>query len=118
MQRLPLVSAFCKFLCILLLLRVVIKIDKFALYFTFYCSGCVLQCLTLQRLIGRIVGGGYMNKVLPVIIICAVGIALCLGYIVYLCVLSFRRRIPRARKRNEFEIEDDALVIKLGKKKK
>ncbi len=59
-----------------------------------------------------------MNKVLPVIIICAVGIALCLGYIVYLCVLSFRRRIPRARKRNEFEIEDDALVIKLGKKKK
>ena len=118
MQRLPLVSAFCKFLCILLLLRVVIKIDKFALYFTFYCSGCVLQCLTLQRQIGCIVGGGYMNKVLPVIIICAVGIALCLGYIVYLCVLSFRRRIPRARKRNEFEIEDDALVIKLGKKKK
>ncbi len=118
MQRLPLVSAFRKFLCILLLLRVVIKIDKFASYFTFYCSGCVLQCLTLQRQIGRIVGGGYMNKVLPVIIICAVGIALCLGYIVYLCVLSFRRRIPRARKRNEFEIEDDALVIKLGKKKK
>ncbi len=59
-----------------------------------------------------------MNKVLPVIIICAVGIALCLGYIVYLCVMSFRRRMPRERKRNEFEIEDDTLIIKLGKKKK
>lgn len=62
--------------------------------------------------------GGCMNKVLPVIIICAVGIALCLGYIVYLCVMSFRRRMPRERKRNEFEIEDDTLIIKLGKKKK
>lgn len=58
-----------------------------------------------------------MDKVLPVIIICSVGIALCLAYIVYLCVRSLRRKPPRGRRRNEFEIEDDTLVIKLGGKK-
>lgn len=58
-----------------------------------------------------------MDKVLPVIIICSAGIALCLAYIVYLCIRSLRRRSPRRHKRNEFEIEDDTLIIKLGGKK-
>lgn len=57
-----------------------------------------------------------MNEVLPVIIICAVGIAAAIAYIVFLIVKTFRR-IPR-KKRNEFEIEDDTLIIKLGRKRK
>ena len=55
-----------------------------------------------------------MKQVLPVIIICGVGILSCLAYIVAVCVQAIRRRPRRVR---EFEIEDDVLVIKLGKKK-
>lgn len=56
-----------------------------------------------------------MGKILPIIIVCGVGILACLGYIVAVCV----RAIMRRRKRiHEFEIEEDVLVIKLGKHKK
>ena len=54
-----------------------------------------------------------MEKVLPVIIICGVGIVACLAYIVAVCVKAIKRRPRRVR---EFEIEDDVLVIKLDKK--
>ena len=56
-----------------------------------------------------------MEKVLPVVIVCGVGIAVCLAYIVAISVKAVRRRPPRKR---EFEIEEDVLVVKLGKRKK
>ena len=56
-----------------------------------------------------------MKQVLPVIIVCAVGIALCLAYIVGVSVKALCRRPPKKR---EFEIEENVLTIKLGKKKK
>lgn len=61
-----------------------------------------------------------MKSVLPVIIICSVGIAVCLAYIVYAVVTALKKRPPKPRKnkRNEFEIDDDTLIIKLGRKKK
>ena len=56
-----------------------------------------------------------MGKILPVIIVCGVGIVASLAYIVVVSVKALRRRPPRKR---EFEIEEDTLVIKLGKKGK
>ena len=55
-----------------------------------------------------------MGKILPVIIVCGVGIVGCLAYIVAVIVKALRRR---PRRRREFEIEEDVLVIKLGKGK-
>lgn len=54
-----------------------------------------------------------MKQVLPIIIVCGVGIVACLVYIVAVSVKAIRRN-PRKR---EFEIEEDVLVIKLGKRK-
>ena len=54
-----------------------------------------------------------MKQVLPIIIICSVGIALCLAYIIALIVKSICRR---PRKKREFEIEENVLTIKLGKR--
>lgn len=56
-----------------------------------------------------------MDKVLPVIIVCSLGIAGALGYIAYLIVSAFRTK--RGKRRNEFEIDEDSLTIRLGKKK-
>ena len=58
-----------------------------------------------------------MDKVLPIIIICSVGIAAALSYIVYVIVNCFRARRGKKR-RNEFEIDEDSLTIRLGKRKK
>ena len=57
-----------------------------------------------------------MNQVLPIIIVCGVGIGLCFAYIVYLCVRALRAN-PSSRRTHEFEIEEDVLTVKLGKKK-
>ena len=57
-----------------------------------------------------------MKKVLPIVIICGVGIALCLAYIVYLCVKSLRA-YPRTRRKHEFEIDENVLTVKLDKRK-
>ena len=57
-----------------------------------------------------------MKKVLPIIIVCGVGIALCLAYIVFLCVKALRIN-PRSKRTHEFEIEDDVLTVKLGRRK-
>ena len=57
-----------------------------------------------------------MKQVLPIIIVCGVGIALCLAYIIYLCVKVLRVN-PRLKKKHEFEIEEDVLTVKLGKRK-
>ena len=58
-----------------------------------------------------------MNQILPVIIVCAVGIGLCLGYIVFLCVKAVRAN-PPAKHKQVFEIEEDVLTVKLGRRKK
>ena len=58
-----------------------------------------------------------MNKVLPIIIVCGVGIALSLAYIIWLCVKAVRTN-PPARRKHEFEIDEDVLTVKLGRKKK
>lgn len=57
-----------------------------------------------------------MDKVLPIIIICSLGIAAALGYIVYAIVNAYRAK--RGKRRNEFEIDEDSLTIKLGRKRK
>lgn len=57
-----------------------------------------------------------MDKVLPIIIICSLGIAAALGYIVYAIVNAYR--VKRGKRRNEFEIDEDSLTIKLGRKHK
>ena len=57
-----------------------------------------------------------MDKILPIIIVCGVGIALSLAYIIFLCVKAVRAN-PPAKRKHEFEIEDDVLTIKLGKRK-
>ena len=56
-----------------------------------------------------------MEKILPVIIVCGVGIVACLGYI---AAVSIKAVCRRPRHKREFEIEEDVLVIKLGKRKK
>ena len=56
-----------------------------------------------------------MEKILPVLIVCGIGIVVSLVYIVVVCAKAIRRRPRRSR---EFEIEEDVLVIKLGKHKK
>jgi len=58
-----------------------------------------------------------MNKVLPIIIICSVGIAAALGYIVFIAVKTLINKRGK-RPRNEFEIEDDTLTIHLHKRSK
>lgn len=55
-----------------------------------------------------------MKSILPIIIVCGVGIVACLAYIVAVTVKALRRS-PRKR---EFEIEEDVLVIKLDKRNK
>ena len=87
------VSAFCNFLC---------KAVKWTIF--------------RHWLRGRIFREVYMKKVLPIIIICGVGIALCLAYIVFLCVRALRVN-PPTRRTHEFEIEEDVLTVKLGKRK-
>ena len=57
----------------------------------------------------------FMEKVLPIVIVCGVGIALCLAYILALSIKTLRAR-PRRKK--EFEIEENVLTINLGRRKK
>ena len=56
-----------------------------------------------------------MDKILPLIIVCGIGIAASLGYIVAVGIKALRRKPHHKR---EFEIEEDVLVIKLGKRNK
>lgn len=56
-----------------------------------------------------------MKTVLPIIIVCGIGIAACFAYIVAVCVKAIKRRPPRER---EFEIEENVLTVKLGNRRK
>lgn len=56
-----------------------------------------------------------METVLPIIIVCGLGIVACFAYIVTLCVKAIRRRPPRKHK---FEIDENVLTIKLSNRRK
>lgn len=59
-----------------------------------------------------------MDKVLPIVIVCGIGIGLALAYIVFVVVRALMQRRNGGNPRNEFEIDDDTLIVKLGKKRK
>lgn len=59
-----------------------------------------------------------MKEVLPIIIICSLGMAFCLAYIVLLCARAINKKRGKNNARDMFEIEDDVLTVKLGKRKK
>lgn len=58
-----------------------------------------------------------MKEVLPIIIICSVGMAICAAYLIYVTVKSITKK-RRRKEKNQFEFEDDVLTIKLGRNKK
>lgn len=57
-----------------------------------------------------------MKQVLPIIIFCCVGIALCLAYLVFLIVKSVNSSKPR--KSESFDFDENTLTISLKKRKK
>lgn len=57
-----------------------------------------------------------MKQVLPIVIFCCVGIALCLVYLVFLIVKSINSVKPR--KRESFDFDENTLTINLKKRKK
>ena len=59
-----------------------------------------------------------MDKVLPVIIVCGVGIAAAIAYIVFVVVSECAHRRKGGKPRNEFEIDEDTLTVKLSKRNK
>lgn len=59
-----------------------------------------------------------MDKVLPIVIICGVGIVLAFAYIVFVLIRAFMRGRHGGKPRNEFETDDDTLIVKLGKRRK
>lgn len=55
-----------------------------------------------------------MSGAIAVVIVCGVGIVLCVGYIVLLCARAVRKRSHK----HEFEIEENVLTVRLGKNRK
>ncbi len=55
-----------------------------------------------------------MKQILPIIVICSVGLAGCLGWLVYMLVQYFRKR--RRRKVEEYDLDEKTLVINLDEK--
>lgn len=55
-----------------------------------------------------------MDGILPVIIICSVGIAACFAFLGYVLVQHLRRKIHK--KKVEYDLDDRTLTIKLSKK--
>ena len=80
---------------------------RFVAYFR-HLAGVILKAL----------GGVNMDKVLPIVIICGVGIGLAFAYIVFVLVRALMQRRNGDNPRNEFEIDDNTLTVKLGKKRK
>ncbi len=56
-----------------------------------------------------------MNGVLPLIIICAVGLSACLGFLGFVLVQYLRKKFFR-KKKVEYDLDDRMLTIKLSKK--
>lgn len=56
-----------------------------------------------------------MDGVLPIIIICAVGLAACIAFLTYVLVQYLRKKYFR-KKKVEYDLDDRTLTIKLSKK--
>ncbi|MCM1289163.1 MAG: hypothetical protein NC183_01710 [Corallococcus sp.] len=56
-----------------------------------------------------------MGGVLPVIIVCSIGIAACFGFLGYVLVQYLRKKYS-CKKRIEYDLDDKTLTIKLDKK--
>lgn len=58
-----------------------------------------------------------MKEVLPIIIICSVGILVCLTLLTIIAVKAIKKKLMRAEY-EEIEIDDDVLTVSLKRKKK
>lgn len=76
-----------------------------------FCTGAVV---ILQR---YCVEERIMQAVLPVIIICSVGIGGCVAYIAALAVVALRKK-TRSGNRRRFEIDENSITVQLGKRNK
>ncbi len=56
-----------------------------------------------------------MKIIVPVAVVCGIGIAASLVYIVAVCLRAFRHR---PRRKREFEMDDDVLTVHLGRRGK
>lgn len=54
-----------------------------------------------------------MERILPVIVVCSVGLAICSGLLIFYFVRYLLRRF---RRREEFELDENKLVVHLDKK--
>lgn len=57
-----------------------------------------------------------MDKVMPIVAICAVGLAACVGYLLFVAVRTLRRRF--GKEKETFELEDNTLVVDLKEYKR
>lgn len=58
-----------------------------------------------------------MEKILPLVIICSVGIVVCLTLLVVIAVKAIKSKFMRAEY-EEIEIDDNVLTVSLKKKRK
>lgn len=57
-----------------------------------------------------------MKEVLPIIVFCAVGLAVCVGLLVLMFVRFLRKKSIFRKKSEEFEMDESTLTINLDKK--
>ena len=57
-----------------------------------------------------------MDKVMPIVAICAVGLAACVGYLLFVAVRALMRRF--GKEKETFELEDNTLVVDLKEYKR
>ena len=60
-----------------------------------------------------------MKQILPLVIVCCVGIVFCIGVLVSVVVKNLQNRNfsqHKRRRREQIEIDEDTLTIYLGKK--
>ena len=53
---------------------------------------------------------------MPIVAICAVGLAACVGYLLFVAVRTLRRRF--GKEKETFELEDNTLVVDLKEYKR
>ena len=57
-----------------------------------------------------------MKEILPIIIVCGVGLAVCAGLLILIFVRFLRKKNILRKKGEEFEMDERTLTIKLDKK--
>lgn len=55
-----------------------------------------------------------MDEVMPLVIICVIGIGGCVLYMLFLAIVALRRRFCRYKE--EFELDEDVLVVDIKKR--